>query len=30
MIATGFLRLWPDEYNAANLEQRRVKRSSTT
>jgi hypothetical protein len=22
-IATGFLRLWPDEYNAANLEQRR-------
>ena len=23
MIATGFLRLWPDEYNAANLEQRR-------
>ena len=23
IIATGFLRLWPDEYNAANLEQRR-------
>jgi hypothetical protein len=23
LIATGFLRLWPDEYNAANLEQRR-------
>ncbi len=22
IIATGFLRLWPDEYNAANLEQR--------
>lgn len=22
-LATGFLRLWPDEYNAANLEQRR-------
>jgi hypothetical protein len=22
-IATGFLRLWPDEFNAANLEQRR-------
>src|SRR5205807_7239492 len=22
-IATGFNRLWPDEYNAANLEQRR-------
>ncbi len=23
LIATGFNRLWPDEYNAANLEQRR-------
>ncbi len=23
LIATGFCRLWPDEYNAANLEQRR-------
>jgi hypothetical protein len=23
LIATGFLRLWPDEFNAANLEQRR-------
>jgi hypothetical protein len=23
LVATGFLRLWPDEYNAANLEQRR-------
>ncbi len=23
IVATGFLRLWPDEYNAANLEQRR-------
>jgi len=23
ILATGFLRLWPDEYNAANLEQRR-------
>jgi hypothetical protein len=23
LLATGFLRLWPDEYNAANLEQRR-------
>src|SRR6185312_14751079 len=23
LIATGFLRLWPDESNAANLEQRR-------
>jgi hypothetical protein len=23
LIATGFLRLWPDEYNAANLYQRR-------
>ena len=23
LIATGFTRLWPDEYNAANLEQRR-------
>jgi hypothetical protein len=23
VVATGFLRLWPDEYNAANLEQRR-------
>lgn len=22
-VATGFLRMWPDEYNAANLEQRR-------
>lgn len=23
LIATGYLRLWPDEYNAVNLEQRR-------
>src|SRR5262245_12594073 len=23
LVATGFLRLWPDEFNAANLEQRR-------
>ncbi len=23
LVATGYLRLWPDEYNAANLEQRR-------
>src|SRR4029077_19693896 len=23
LLATGFNRLWPDEYNAANLEQRR-------
>jgi hypothetical protein len=23
LVANGFLRLWPDEYNAANLEQRR-------
>ncbi|HTU20368.1 MAG TPA: DUF1549 and DUF1553 domain-containing protein [Gemmataceae bacterium] len=23
LVATGFLHLWPDEYNAANLEQRR-------
>jgi len=23
LLATGYLRLWPDEYNAANLEQRR-------
>ena len=23
IVATGFLRLWPDEFNAANLEQRR-------